>query len=106
MLEEDLSSRYCSITERTDAGNPGLASIRFVVLADNRPRLCLALTIVHAVLRRIPRAFACASSDVYPAAIKASPICWYRTVSRHVSKVEPLRANTSCRFLLIQVVRG
>src|SRR5262249_53411853 len=106
MPEEGLSSRYCSITERTDAGNPGLASMRFVVLADNRPSLCLALTIVQAVLRLIPRAFACASSDVYPAAIKASPICWYRTVSRRVPDVEPLRSNTSCGFLLIQVVRG
>jgi len=38
--------------------------MRLVVLVDKRSSLCLALTIVHAVLRWSPSAFDCASSLV------------------------------------------
>ena len=46
--------------------------MRSVVLADNRPSLCFTFTIVQAVLRLMPSAFACWSSEVYPDAISAS----------------------------------
>ena len=49
--------------------------MRSVVLADNRPSLCFTFTIVHAVLRLMPSAFACWSSEVYPDAISASAMC-------------------------------
>ena len=35
------SVRYRRITARTDGGSSGFASIRLIVLADNRPSLCL-----------------------------------------------------------------
>ena len=49
--------------------------MRSVVLADNRSRLCFTFTIVHVVLRLMPSAFACLSSEVYPDAISASAMC-------------------------------
>jgi hypothetical protein len=54
--------------------------MRSVVLADNRPSLCFTLTMVHAVLRLMPSAFACLSSEVYPDAINASAMCSIPTV--------------------------
>ena len=47
----DLSARYFCIKERTDDGSSGFARLRLVVLVDKRSSLCLALTIVQAVLR-------------------------------------------------------
>jgi hypothetical protein len=38
-------------------------------------RLCFTFTIVHVVLRLMPSAFACLSSEVYPDAIRASAMC-------------------------------
>ena len=49
--------------------------MRLVVLVFNRPSLCFCLTIVQAVARWTPSAFACASKEVYPAASKAPTIC-------------------------------
>ena len=46
----DLSSTYCSTTERTGGGKLGFESICLVVLADRRSSLCVARTMVHAVL--------------------------------------------------------
>ena len=50
--------------------------MRSVVLVDRRSSLCFVFTIVHAVLRRMPSAFACSSNLVKPHAISASEICW------------------------------
>ncbi len=43
-----------------------------VVLAFKRPSLCLVFTMVQAVDRFRPSAFACSSKEVYPPLIKAS----------------------------------
>ena len=44
------------------------------VLAFKQPNLCLVFTIVQAVDRLSPSAFACSSKELYPSLIKASAI--------------------------------
>jgi hypothetical protein len=55
---------YCRITVRTGAGVSGFAKMRVIVLVCRRPSLCFDLTIVQAVLRLRPSAFACSSNLV------------------------------------------
>lgn len=64
-------SSIVRIITRTDAGALGFAKMHRAVLLFKRPSFCFVFTIVQAVERLTPSAFACASKERYPALIKA-----------------------------------
>ena len=70
----------CSIA-RTPGGKCGLLSIFWRVLMFSRPSLCLHVTMVHAVLRWIPRALACSSNVLLPAAANSAATRCSKSVS-------------------------